>query len=304
MTGPAEASGDKHSSLLSAANLGEAARKAGELLHNAGIATARLDARVLTCRAFDLSFEDLLLRSDDPADMTALGLLSGFCARRAVGEPVARILGAKEFWSLEFDLNEATLVPRPETELCVETGLELLRGAGIAAPRILDLGTGCGCILISLLHELPDATGLGIDLAKEAIEIARINADKLRVAGRAKFEQKSWEGDSEFMPPFDLIVTNPPYIPAGDIHGLEPEVRDFDPVLALAGGEDGLDSYRRIADRVPDWLSPGGFLVAEIGDGQAADVAGLFEAAGFFLVADWQRFDLAGKARVVAVKKR
>ncbi len=290
--------------IFSAVNIGEAVRAAGDMLQCAGIDTARLDARVLAGHAFDKTLEDLLLHSDSPADAVALELLSGFCGRRVAGEPVARVLGTKEFWSLEFDLNDATLVPRPETELCVETGLELLRGGTRPAPRILDLGTGSGCILISLLSELPEAEGVGIDVAATAIDMARGNADKLGVSDRATFQCRSWDESAVDFGPFDLIVANPPYIPAGDIDGLAPEVRDFDPVRALSGGADGLDAYREIAAVVPAWLSSGGSIVAEVGDGQAGDVAKLFEAAGILRATDWQRFDLAGKARVVIAEKR
>jgi len=288
---------------LSAATISDAIRAAGDILQAANIETTRLDARVLACCAFDTSLEDLLLRPDDPVDAVALGLLADFCARRAGGEPVARILGVKEFWSLEFELNDATLVPRPETELVVETGLELLRGRSQAQPRILDLGTGSGCILIALLSELPEAGGVGIDIAAAAVDTARGNADKLGVSNRAEFQCRSWDGGNVEFGAFDLIVANPPYIPAKDIQDLAPGVREFDPVRALSGGDDGLDAYREIADAVPAWLSPGGFIVAEVGDGQAVDVAKLFEAAGLSLATDWRRLDLAGIARVVVAKK-
>lgn len=291
-------------SIFSGATIRDAIWAAGDILQTANIETARLDARVLACRAFEKSLEELMLRSDNPADAAALELLSQYCARRAGGEPVARILGIKEFWSLEFELNDATLVPRPETELCIETGLELLRDSNCAAPHILDLGTGSGCILIALLSELPEAEGIGIDIADAAIDMARSNAAKLGVSDRGTFYRQSWNGDGMDFGSFDLIVANPPYIPARDIDGLAPEVRDFDPTLALSGGNDGLDAYREIAGVAPAWLSPGGFLVAEIGDGQATDVAGLFEAAGLSCAADRQRCDLAGKVRVVVAEKR
>ena len=295
---------DFRSALLSSAHIGEAVRTAGDLLQGVNIDTARLDARVLACRAFDLSPEELMLRSESVPDTASLGLLFDYCVRRSVGVPVARILGTKEFWSLEFDLNDATLVPRPETELCVETGLDLLRLSVFDRPRILDLGTGSGCILISLLHEFPDATGIGIDLARQAIKMARQNAGNLGVSGRAEFECRSWDKGNCFENTFELIVTNPPYIPLGDIRGLATEVRDYDPVLALSGGEDGLDAYRRIADLAPGWLSPGGFLLAEVGQGQDGDVAGLFQAAGLCLTEDCKCVDLAGNVRIVVAKKR
>jgi release factor glutamine methyltransferase len=304
VTPPAEIPVDAGSSIFSAATIRDAIRAVGDIFQTVNIETARLDARVLACHAFDKTLEDLLLRSDNPADATALELLAEFCRRRVAGEPVARILGTKEFWSLEFELNDATLVPRPETELCVETGLALLRESNRPAPRILDLGTGSGCILIALLSELPMAEGIGIDIAAAAIDMARGNATKLGVSNRGTFYCRSWDEDGMDFGSFDLIVANPPYIPARDINGLAPEVRDFDPVLALSGGEDGLDAYRKIADFVPALLSPGGFLVAELGDGQATDVAGLFEAAGLSLAADWRRSDLAGKVRVMVAKKR
>lgn len=215
--------------------------------------------------------------------------------RRLAGEPVDRILGNSEFWSLRFDLNRDTLVPRADTETLVETALSVLGEMKIEKPRLLDLGTGSGAILIALLRERPDATGVGLDLSESALAMARHNAERNGVALRADFVEGNWSAD--LAGPFDLIVSNPPYIPSADIAGLDVEVRTHDPLRALDGGEDGLEAYRAIAGDAGRIISPAGRIAFEIGAGQQDDVIQIMDMAGFVCTAKQQ--DLAGHVRVL-----
>lgn len=213
--------------------------------------------------------------------------------RRLGGESVARILGHREFFGLDFVLGPATLEPRPDTELLVELALRRLPPGG----RLLDLGTGTGCIPIAILHSRPDATGLATDLSPDALEVARANAMRHGVAERLDFAQGDWFGALAGPDSFDLIVSNPPYIETAVIADLAPEVRGHDPLLALDGGPDGLAPYRIIAAEAHRWLRPGGSLVVEIGFDQGERAATLFAAAGYAGVEVHQ--DLAGLDRVV-----
>lgn len=213
--------------------------------------------------------------------------------RRISGEPLSRILGHQEFWSLRFDLSPDTLDPRQDTETLVEAALE--RFTGNPPKRILDIGTGTGCILISLLHEWPETLGVGTDLSAGAIEMARKNAVRNGVAGRAEFLQTSWA--QNITGKFDLILSNPPYIPSEVIPNLATSVKEFDPILALDGGADGLDAYRAILTEMKNLLSPGGYALFEIGFDQATSMPRLVEEYGATL----SRLvpDLTGIPRVV-----
>lgn len=266
-----------------------------DLFRRAGIDTPELDARLLAEIAFGMDRLELVNREREIADPAALAKLQAFATRRLRGEPVVRILGEKEFWGLPFVLNEATLVPRPETEMVVRKGLEILEGR--THKRILDLGTGTGCIPIAILMESPSATAVAVDLSSEAIIAAQWNADRLAVAKRFDARCGSWFEPLQAGESFDLITANPPYIESAAIDGLAPEVRDHDPRLALDGGQDGLDAFRAIVVEAPRWLKPGGALVVEIGAQQAAAVRALFHRAGLADVA--LEKDLAGLDRVV-----
>jgi release factor glutamine methyltransferase len=215
-------------------------------------------------------------------------------------EPLSRILGVREFWGLEFKLSPDTLDPRPESETIVEAALACLPDRN-RAYRILDLGTGTGCLLLALLSELPVATGIGLDAAPGAIATARENAARLGLAERADFVVGDW-GEPQ-AGKFDLVVANPPYIATGDITALPPEVRNFDPLRALDGGADGLGAHRAIVTALPRLLAAGGFFLTEIGQGQADDVATLIAVAG--LTIDKTVPDLAGIPRcIVAYRGR
>ncbi|WP_372423910.1 peptide chain release factor N(5)-glutamine methyltransferase [Salinarimonas chemoclinalis] len=259
----------------------------------AGLDEPALDARILVAEAAGVRPGVLLADLERPLGADATARLSGFAARRLAHEPVWRILGEAEFWGLRFRLAPQTLVPRPDTETLVETALALAPG-----PRILDLGTGSGCILVALLAERRDAFGIGLDRSEEACRTARENARANGVGDRAAFVVGDWTRALAPTPGFDLVVSNPPYIPAADIPGLAREVRAHDPVRALDGGADGLDAYRAILARGRELLAPGGVLAVEVGIGQAEPVARLGEARGLVFLRLAR--DLAGIARVVA----
>lgn len=262
----------------------------------ANLPTPELDARWLVAEAVGRPSTAITLSPDSPVTAEAAANAHAFRARRLNGEPVDRILGRREFWSLEFRLGPATLSPRPDTETIVETCLALLPDRDVAY-RLLDLGTGTGAILIALLHERPRASGIGIDRSIDALAVAALNAADNGVAERTQFQPGNWmEGLED---EFDLIVSNPPYIPSADIAGLESEVRQHDPLLALDGGTDGLDAYRAIAADAPRLLRPGGLLVFELGIGQEEAVAALMRHAGFEMIGPAQK-DLGGVARALA----
>lgn len=266
-------------------------RELAARLRAAGGESPELDARILVEAVADPAAAGLF----DPLDEAAVARLEGYAQRRLAGEPVWRILGEREFWGLPFRLSPATLEPRPDSETLVEAALEILAGRRQDALSVLDLGTGTGCLLIALLSECPRATGLGIDLSPEACETARANAEVNNVADRARFAQGDWTSGLEGS--FDLILSNPPYIPAGDIAGLSPGVRDHDPRRALDGGADGLDPYRLFARELPRLLAPGGSVILEIGAGQEAEVVALMQAGG--LAFRSARRDLGGHPRAL-----
>jgi release factor glutamine methyltransferase len=237
----------------------------------------------------------LVNRERDLAPAEALKKLQDMAARRLRGEPVVRILGQKEFYGLAFTLSDATLVPRPETEMLVVRGLEVLDGRHHKS--ILDLGTGTGCIAISLLVESPSAHAVAVDLSPEALLTAQHNADRHGVEKRLSLRKGSWFEPLEAGESFDLIVSNPPYIDTAEIEGLSPEVRDHDPRLALDGGADGLTAYRAILAQAAAWLKPDGVVLCEIGASQGFAVSSLFFKAGLRDVVVHK--DLAGLDRVV-----
>ncbi len=278
--------------------LGHAVDRGAAHLRSVGIETARLDARVLAAHvlgrevSFILTHPETGLSEDDHAAVEAL------IARRAMHEPVSRILGEKEFWSMTFKVTEATLTPRPDTETLVEQVLGHLRESGRENDelRLLDLGTGTGCLLLALLSELPVATGLGVDINADAAAVAEENARRLGLGTRADFRVGDWAAGLDG--PFDVIVSNPPYIADGMRAELAPEVRDFDPPGALFAGAEGLDAYRIIAPQAAKLLAPGGLIGFEIGQGQDAAVAEILRVNGFERIE--LRADLAGIPRALS----
>jgi release factor glutamine methyltransferase len=275
---------------------GAALASARGALKAEGIASAALDARLLMADAAGVDMATLIARADDRLPALAEASFAAHLRRRLDGEPVARILGEKEFWGLRFRLNAATLVPRPETETLVEAVIAEARRRFPPGIAICDLGTGSGAILIALLTELPDARGIGTDLSENALGAARQNADRLGVAERIRFRRADFATAPDG--PFDVVVSNPPYVPSAAIAALDREVRDHDPRLALDGGADGLAAYRTILARADRLLAEGGLLAFEVGHDQGDAVAALCAAAGFSAVAVHN--DLGGTGRVVA----
>lgn len=274
-------------------------RRLAAALAAAGMDTPELDARLLAAAALGCAPAELITRDAHAVPAPAGAVAGAFLARRLAGEPVARILGRREFWSLDLSLSPDTLVPRPDTETVVEAALAACPDR--AAPlRILDLGTGSGAILAALLAERPAACGVGVDRAEGAARTARDNLAQTGVGSRAGVVVGDWGAALGCR--FDLVVSNPPYIPRGALAGLAPEVRRFDPVLALDGGDDGLDAYRAIAAALPRLLVPGGVAVLELGAGQEADVAGLLRAAGLEVPAAARR-DLGGIGRALIARR-
>jgi release factor glutamine methyltransferase len=271
-----------------------------QILREAGIETPELDARLLLCHAAGLTHERYVARAREVLCPDEAARLEGAIARRLKREPVARIMGEREFYGRSFVLGPDTLDPRPDTETLIEAVLDIVRKKGWRDRplELLDLGTGTGCILVTLLAELPHARGIGMDLSAEALAIAVANAGRHGVSTRASFVAADWL--DAVTGTFDLILSNPPYLATGEIAGLAEEVATYDPRIALDGGPDGLDAYRRIAARAGDHLSQNGRILVEIGPGQAEAVAAIFagaglrpdEALGF-------RLDLAGRPRLV-----
>lgn len=265
----------------------------------AGIDNARFEARLLLSRVTGLTTEQLISRGPDPAPPSTGAGLREFTARRVRHEPMAYILGEREFWGLPFKVSPAVLIPRPDSETVIETVLDLLPDR-TRKLRILDLGLGSGCLLLTLLREYPQASGVGMDASESALAVARDNAEALGVASRARLVIGDWgrAGWSDRLAePFDLLVSNPPYIESAAVDGLMPEVAAHEPRLALDGGPDGLAAYRIIAAISPKLVVPGGWAVVEGGEGQSLEIAALFSAAG--LVPRPARRDLGGIERVV-----
>jgi release factor glutamine methyltransferase len=265
----------------------------------AGLDSPELDARIIVGHALSLDRTVLAAAGARVLEAHEQHTIAALAERRLAREPVARIVGSKEFWSLQLRVDATTLVPRPETETVVEAALAAIDAGGSRhrALHIADLGTGSGALLLALLTELPNAFAVGTDTSSRALRVARNNAQCLQLA-RAAFVACDMGG--ALAGPYDLIVANPPYIASGDIAALAPEVRDYDPRSALDGGADGLDCYRAIATTVPALLRPAGAVVVELGAGQAQAVAALFSAAG--LEPSLPRADLNGIPRALVAR--
>ena len=261
-------------------------------LKSAGVDNPRRDARILLAAALGLASNANL--PDRALTAAEARRFKAWVARRARREPVSRILGRREFWTLTLKLNRDTLDPRPDSETLVEAALARIPDRARAL-RILDLGTGTGCLLLALLSELPHATGLGVDRAPGAVKAARANAKEAGLAARARFAQGDWTKGLDGK--FDVVVSNPPYIPARAIPGLMPEVARFDPRAALDGGCDGLAAYRAIIADLARVLAPYALVAFEIGEGQAGALAKLLKAGGLQVLET--RRDLAGSERCI-----
>ncbi len=269
-----------------------------QALASAGLEEPRREARLLTLAILAIPTAELVLHPE-----TTLGTdadrLAAAATRRIAREPHARITGTREFFGLDIVLNAATLIPRPETEILVEATLAHAKKRGLdkQPARIIDLGTGSGAILCALLSELPHGSGVGVDLSSEALAAARINLETHVGKDRATLVLSNWFGKVEGR--FEIIVSNPPYIPGAEIAGLEPEVAHHDPRLALDGGTDGLDAYRVLASTISSSLAIGGFAALELGAGQAQSVSAMVVDAGMHILE--LRQDLAGIDRVLVI---
>ncbi|MBV1701113.1 MAG: peptide chain release factor N(5)-glutamine methyltransferase [Hyphomicrobiales bacterium] len=275
----------------------QAVRQLTETFGAAGLESPALDARLLVCAGLEIDHAGLILRPDLPLGVQA-SVVQSYAQRRLAHEPVSRILGEREFWGLRFAVTPAVLDPRADSETIVESALACLDDRG-RRWRILDIGTGSGALLAALLHELPQASGLGIDVSGEACKMARANLAQLGMATRANVRHCNW--DDLHGLGMDLIVSNPPYIEARAIAGLAPEVRLHDPMLALDGGADGLAAYRGLMPVLARNLVPGGASVLEIGAGQAEDVCALAQAQGFAIIA--QTPDLNQIVRAISLRR-
>jgi release factor glutamine methyltransferase len=273
------------------------ARIAGRLAL-AGVENPRGEAWLLLAAASGVERATLLAGAATTLSAEQNAALEALVRRREGREPIAYILGAKEFWSLRFEVDPAVLIPRPETETVVEAALEQI-GERTAGLRILDLGTGSGCLLLALLAELPSATGIGVDHSSAALALAKRNAERLDLGARAGFRQGSWgEGLHER---FDLIVSNPPYVAEVEWNLLQPEIRCFEPKAALVAGRDGLAVYHELAPECARLLGTDGALALEIGLGQADAVSAILAEHGLGVVE--VRRDLAGIERCLVARR-
>lgn len=264
------------------------------VLKEMGVPDPVRDARLLLAHVQNVDAGRLIAQDDAIVSNSEADRYGEALTRRIAGEPVSRIRGWREFYGRRFEISPDVLDPRADTELLVEVGLKHLPAAG----RVLDLGTGSGCVVISILAEAAEATGVGVDLSAAALEVARRNGEALGVSGRVNWVEGSWDAAKG---PFDLVVSNPPYIRRDVIPGLMQEVRDHDPALALDGGEDGLDAVRAILEAAPGYLRAGGWLAMEVGFDQTEEVMALASGAGW---ADISRaHDLAGHQRVVIARR-
>lgn len=279
--------------------VGEMLASVAARLAAAGIDNGRLEARLLVGDATGLAVETMIAEPgasvDDPGVVARVERLT---KRRLTREPMSQILGRREFWSLPFKVTPDVLTPRPDSETLVEAVLSIVPDRS-AKLSLLDLGVGSGCLLLSLLHALPNARGLGVDRSERALAVARDNAGALGLADRAQMRAGNW--GAELADQYDIVVSNPPYIPSDDIGGLAPEVSEHEPWLALDGGADGLDAYRTLAGELPFLVREGGWTALEVGQGQAPMVARLVRAAGFRI--ERVASDLGGIERVILARR-
>ena len=278
--------------------IGQALQQAAATLKDAGLETPRLDARCLLGHVLGKDPATLSGCRDDVLSDERFGRFNELLNRRLDREPVSRILGTREFWSLPFDLEESVLDPRPDSETLVEAVLSTI-GDGTVPFRVLDLGTGSGCLLAALLSELPQAFGIGVDIDPAALRVARRNLARIGLTHRAQFVCGNW--GQALGGGFDVIVVNPPYIPSGEIESLAPEVINHDPHGALSAGLDGLDAYRNFLPQLRGLLAPRGLVALEIGRGQATAVTSLLSGSGFASIECHQ--DLAGVNRCLVARQ-
>ncbi|MFO0852533.1 MAG: peptide chain release factor N(5)-glutamine methyltransferase [Gemmataceae bacterium] len=270
-------------------------------LKSKGVESPRLEAQILLAHVMSVPKIELVARSDEEPSAEEKAEFKGLVKRRVEGWPTAYLVGRKDFYLLSFEVTPAVLIPRPDTETLVEHALRFLKGKH--APRVLDLGTGSGCIAVSLAHQAETATVTAVDLSPDAAAVAKRNAERHGVADRVSVVTGDLFAPLPAGASFDLIVSNPPYVTPGELADLAPEVRDHEPRLALDGGPDGLAFYRRIAAECGKWLAPGGAVMVEIGWTQEPAVRALFEARPELVVGPSVK-DLGGRFRVVTATRR
>jgi release factor glutamine methyltransferase len=275
--------------------IAEAVQAGADRLARSGVPEPQKDARWLMSAALAIPRSSMLAASVDPVEDAALATFLRMIEARCRRQPVAQIVGRREFWGREFLVTGDVLDPRPETETLIEIALARLPPAG----RILDLGTGSGILIVTLLAERADATGVAVDIDRAALQVAAANAGRHSVERRVVFRQSDWAQAVEGQ--FDLIVSNPPYVPSDTVAALDPEVRDWEPRHALTAGPSGLEAYERIAGDLDRLLAPSGTALFEIGFDQGGPVATVFRSSGFRAV-DVHR-DLSGRDRVVSVRR-
>lgn len=275
-------------------NISTELSKAKKILASSLVTSAFLDAELLLAHAIGKTREFVIGRPEYELSQEQQQNYLSMVERRKMQEPVAKIIGVKEFWGREFKVSCHTLDPRPDSETVVESVFELFPDKSQAL-RVVDFGTGSGCLLLTILAEYPNSLGLGVDIDNNTLDVARDNAFKLGLAKRSNFILNEWgEGVRD---KFDLIISNPPYIKSSDIHDLAPEVSEYEPYVALDGGTDGLESYRLLLPQVRNLLSKNGKVVFEFGKGQEVEVKQIFESSGMRFIAF--RNDLSGGARCI-----
>jgi release factor glutamine methyltransferase len=282
----------------------EVLKGSADVLKDHRVENPRLNAELLLAQCLGFSRETLYANLRREIQTEEKKALDELLRRRMAGEPLQYLLGHQEFWSVDLKVDPRVLIPRPETEVLVDQALSILATPSGRVPRVLDIGTGSGAIVIALTNEFEEIFAVATDISHEALQVARENARKVGVDQRIRFVR----GDLlyPFRPltdgVFDLILSNPPYVCRSDIEELTREVKDHEPRVALDGGEDGLDFYRQMSRQVPSYLREGGWLLVEIGQGQGAEISALWEQSGCFRVPELVR-DLSGIERVIKVQK-
>jgi release factor glutamine methyltransferase len=284
------------------ATVAQLLQEARAQLQEAGVESYPLDARLLLVHTTGWSAEQLIGYPERDVPFEQEKLFRRLVARRIAREPLAHLTGEREFWGLPFKVTPATLIPRPESEALIELALSLVKANEWHPAHIADFGTGSGCLLLSLLHEWPGATGIGVDLSKDALDCAAENAQNLKIANRCQWLVSNWAEALHTDARFDVIVSNPPYVAEGERAGLQPEVGLFEPENALFAGKDGLEAYKKLAKQVSRCLTKRGFVLLESGAGQARSIQHIFQEAGWSLIATQD--DLLGIERALAFSRQ
>lgn len=279
--------------------LAEQLRLSAARLAKAGSDTPELDARVLTSHVLKLPIESLVRNANQPLKADEVSMLETVIARREKREPVSHIIGERGFWKDTFKVSKHVLTPRPDSETMIE-GLTKYRPEKNAAYTILDLGTGSGCLLLSALREYPNAQGIGVDISEDALDVARENANALKLSTRARFMKSDWFENLDKTIRADIVLMNPPYIPRDDISTLDRDVKNYEPHLALDGGQDGFSCYRKIFSQLSLYLSNHPLILIEVGVNQADEIAALGHTNGMKLKSILP--DLAGTPRIVVLE--